>query len=195
MKTTATIMILVFALLCFAGSALAAESLKFSGQPTMFSPGKSTGYFIWQDSDGLHFRSTSDQKHVFSGVIQTNGHFENVFTKLTEKDDYVHVNHARDEVNFTFTTAANEAGIDMSFKGGTYIKFDLSMDGEKVNPFDIFIGSEGWHPVDYKFTLRHKEDHQCDHDDDHTTIIIDGGFWWDWTPHHFHPGLGPAPNP
>lgn len=193
MKNTARMMVIVFILICFSGYALAAQS-KLDGQPTMFNLGESTGYFMWQDKEGLHLRTTSEAKHVFSGVIRTNGKFEDVFGKMAETDDYVHVNRGRDEISFKFTTAGGEAGFDLSLNGGTYIKFDLSMDGEGIDPSNVFIGRDGWHPADYKFTLRNDSDKNSDRND-RTVIIVDGGFWWGWTsphPHrHLHPGPGP----
>lgn len=195
MKYVARMMVIAFVLICLSGYALAAQSPKLDGQPTMFNPGKSTGYFMWQDNEGLHLRTTSETKHVFSGVIRTNGRFENVFGKMTETDDYARVNRNRNEISFTFTTAGGEAGVDLALNGGTYIKFDLAMDGEGADPVSIFIGRDGWHPGDYKFTLRNDGDKNSDNND-RTIIIVDGGFWWGWTfPHHpyRHPGPGPKP--
>lgn len=195
MKNTARIMVIIFVLICLSGYALAAQSSKLGGQPTMFKVGENTGYFMWQDKEGLHLRTTSETRHVFSGVIRTNGRFENVFGKMTEPDDYARVNEERDEINFKFTTAGGEAGLDLSLKGGTYIKFDLSMDGEGADPANIFVGRDGWHPGDYKFTLRNDGAKKSDNKD-RTVIIVDGGFWWGWTfPHHPHRHPGPGPNP
>jgi len=196
MKRTVRFMLVLLALVCFSGYAFAAYSLKLDGRPDEFKPGKSLGYFMWQDKDGLHLRTTtSGTEHVFSGVIRTNGRFEDVFGKMTGKDDYSRVNRGRDEITFTFTTVGGEAGIDLAINGGTYVKFDLSMDGDNADPATIFIGRDGWHPGDYKFTLRHDDDQERDNDD-RTIVIVDEGFWWGWnSPHiHRHPGPGREPD-
>ncbi|VBB06717.1 Hypothetical protein LUCI_1953 [Lucifera butyrica] len=189
----ALIPVLLAILFCFtAGNALAAYSysLKLDGKPAAFNPGQSTGYFIWQDKDGLHLRTTSAGKeHVFSGSIHTDGAFEDILEKTAGPDDFFHISGNRGKIAFQLTTAGEDSGIDLHVDEGTYVTFNLSMDGDKMDPNLIFIGNEGWHPDNCKFTLRHDQD--PDKPKDRTVIILGGDFWW-W---HFHPVYGfPGPH-
>lgn len=191
MKRNFAILWAAVILFCFAGYANAA-SVNFEGRPSQLDAGKSSGYFIWQDKEGLHIRArAAEDQHTFSGEIRTDGAFEGVFGKMNGKDDYVKVDNDRDKIRFQFTTLTEETGIDLYVNRGTYVKFNLSLDGDPMNPGNIFIGSENWHPESYKFTIMHDEDKRTGNDDQ-TVIIIDGGFWWHWGPPH---GPGPGPGP
>lgn len=195
MKSIMKLVLSVLMLICFSGSAFAAYSLKLDGQPDELVPGESLGYFMWQDKDGLHLRTTAPGTvHTFSGVIRTNGRFGDITGKLTGPDDYFRINQDRSEITFTITTEKGEPGLDLSLNGGTYVKFDLSIDGAPADPQAIYIGRQGWHPSSHSFTLSHAGNKETD-SHDRTIIIVDGGFWWGWSfPHsNRHPAPGPYP--
>lgn len=196
MKNTARLMLMVFVLICFSGPALAAHSPNLDGPPAAFIAGETTGYFMWQDKEGLHLRTTtSGANHVFTGVIRTNGKFGDILGKTVGTDDYVRIDRSRSEINFRFNIAGGDAGIDLSVKGGTCITFALSMDGEGVDPANIVIGRDGWQPADSKFTLRNDSDKACDHDD-RAVLIIESGFWWEWAwPQPHRHSTRPMANP
>jgi len=186
-KGVSTVLALLI-VLCFSSFAFAAHLPRLDGKPAAFKAGDSQGYFIWQDKEGLHVRTTTlGKSHVFSGVIRTDGVFEDTFGKTNGQDDYFHVNGDRNKITFQFTTTGGTSGIDMHFKDGTYLTFSLSMDGDEINPNDIFIGEDGWHPESYKFTIRHGR--EFDRHDDGGPIVIIGGPWIDWGP-----GPGPGPH-
>jgi hypothetical protein len=194
MKRVAFPVVVFLAMLCLSGYA-AAYSLDLEGRPAAFEPGRTTGYFIWQDSAGLHLRTTTDgSSRVFSGTIRTDGAFRDTFGKSNGGgDDSFRVSGDRGTITFRFTNLGDEAGIDMHIADGTYVAFDLSMDGYGLNPADIHIGGDGWHPGDRRFTLRPDGDpDRARYVNDRTVIIVRPNFWW----RHRHWGLfwGPPPH-
>ncbi|MBP2643501.1 MAG: hypothetical protein H6Q67_1388 [Firmicutes bacterium] len=189
------LVIVLLVIICFTSYALASYSPRLSGKPEAYHPGSCLGYFIWQDNDGLHLRTASPEtKHVFSGSVRTNGIFEDTFEKSPRDGDSFHVNEGRDKITFQFTNIGDTAGIDLHVTDGTYVTFNLSMDGDPIDPDLIFIGGDGWHPGTHKFTFRHDGDPQ-NYSDDQSIIIIGGPSWWwyDWNP-IFDPGPGPNHN-
>lgn len=194
MKKGMSLILVLLTLLCFTSYAFASDSPNLNGKPDAFDPGHSNGYFIWQDGKGLHLRATTPgPEHVFSGTISTDGTFEDVFGKSQGVDDGFHVNEDRDKITFTVTTAGGSDGIDLHVSDGSYVGFNLSMNGADVNPANIFIGRDGWHPGSHKFTLRHDGDPEK-YRDDRTVIIVDGFYWWDfpgyWGPRWYEHGPG-----
>jgi hypothetical protein len=187
-KKYAVLALVLLIVISFTSTVFASYSTRLDGKPNMFEPGNSTGYFIWQDREGLHIRTTTPgSKHVFSGTIHTDGAFENSFGKSVAADDFFRVNGDCDKVTFQFTNAGDTSGIDLHVYDGTYVTFNLSIDGEPVDPVDIYIGKDGWHPGSHKFTLRHDDDPLAAHSDEssRTVIIIGGPYWWHWD-HGWH---------
>lgn len=186
------ILTLLFLLLCFTNYAFASYSLSLDGRPDAFNPGHSNGYFIWQDKKGLHLRiTTSGTKHVFSGTIHTDGTFEDAFEKSRGADDDFHINNDRDKITFKFTTSGEVDSIDLHVYDGSYVRFNLSMDGDDINPSNIFIGSNGWHPGSHKFTLFHDED-SVKYSTDPTVIIAGDFYWWHFPDYWGPPDWGPG---
>lgn len=174
--------LLVFALLvalCANSYAVASYSPNTEERPITFEPGKIIGYFLWQDKDGLHLRITSAGiPHTFSGTIRTDGRFENVLGKYQGgNEDYFEVSKSQNKITYNFTTAQDEKGLDFQLSYGSYVKFNLSLDGQSIAPERIFIGKDGWHPARYDFTLR-QDGEYLKYADGEKVIIIGGGFWW-----------------
>ncbi len=102
----------------------------------------------------MHLRtSTYGQKHVFSGVIRTDGRFVDVEEKQLEHGDFYRVNNDRDTITFKFTTTGGSDGVDFRVRDGERINFDLFIDGHKINPEEIYLGDRGWHPKHHDFTV------------------------------------------
>lgn len=187
MKRIILLLISILMTLSITCSSFAAYSPKLDGKPEGFKPGNSIGYFIWQDKGELHIRTTtSGDKHVFSGTIHTDGYFEDTFGIMESDDDYLHINEDRDKINFQFTDIGGTTGIDLCLKDGTYMTFNLSMDGNEIDYSKIFIGENGWHPGSNKFTLRHEYDMR------RPEVFIEEDPWSWW---HCGPRSGPAPGP
>lgn len=153
MKKLTMFLVLVFTLLMCSSFAFA-WSPRLEGRPDMFRPGETRGYFIWHNDDGLHLRMTTHGKeHVFSGVIQTNGRFTDVEERNLENGDFYKVGIDKDKIIFRDTTAGGMDGINFKIKGGNYVRFDLFMDGHKIDTREIYVGDHGWHPEHSDFTL------------------------------------------
>ncbi len=187
MKRMTVFVLVLLAVLGFTGYA-AAYSPNLEDRPEAFDPGRSTGFFIWQDRDGLHLRTSTDgSRHVFSGTIRTDGVFRDTFGKSKGGDDFFRVSGDRSKVTFQFTNLGDTAAIDMFIDGGSYVAFNLSLDGAESDPAAIFIGREGWHPGDYKFTLQ-QETEQVRYVPSRTVIIVGHNYWWHRGHHGYYRG-------
>ncbi|MDF2633342.1 MAG: hypothetical protein K0R78_216 [Pelosinus sp.] len=175
--------------LCFNSYTFASYLSNFEERPIAFEPGKSMGYFLWQDKEGMHLRITSTGvTHIFSGTIRTDGRFEDIRYKGDNEQKSSDVSRSQNKITYNFITSEEEKGIDFQLSYGSYVKFDLSLDGESINSEEIFIGKDGWHPTRNRFTLRQDEDYRK-YSDGHIVYIIDGGFWRSG----WHGGHGPRP--
>lgn len=190
-KIIAVILGLLF---CFGSYAFAADSdsSRLDGKPAAFNPGHVNGYFIWQDKDGLHLRTTTPgEKHEFTGTIHTDGAFKNVFESSKETNNSFSLDKDHNTIDFKFATTGGSDGIDLNVHRATYIKFSLSMDNVNVDPANIYIGSKGWHPDNYKFTIS-QDDTLMEMGDTSTVIVIADSPFWGWW--NFPDGpYGPGP--
>lgn len=154
-------------------------SINYDGEPTMLNPNHIRGAFIWHDSDGLHLRTTGidDVPHVFTGTIHTNGYFKNVDDRFFRDKDYYHLID-QDTIEFQFTTDGRTVGIDPDVVNGDYIAVELYMDGRKISPMDVYIGKDGWHPNNYKFTLDRPSYPSYHSEDEHSVVIVHDGWWY-----------------
>ncbi|AJQ28018.1 hypothetical protein [Pelosinus fermentans] len=179
MKRWRLLVLAFLAAFCLNSYVFASYSPNLEERPIAFDPGKSMGYFLWQDKEGLHLRITSTGiPHTFSGTVRTDGRFENVLGKYQGgNEDYFEVNKSQNKIIYNFTTAKDEEGLDFQLSYGSYVKFSLSLDGESIDSEQIFIGKDGWHPARYEFTLRQDGEH-LKYADGEKVVIIGGGFWW-----------------
>ncbi|MBP2650149.1 MAG: hypothetical protein H6Q74_974 [Firmicutes bacterium] len=190
MKKGRIITFILLIIFCFTSYAFAAYSPRLDGKPEQLIDKNTTGYFLWQDRKGLHIRAiATGTPHVFSGSIKTDGDFVDIFSKAPGADDYSNVNNDNDKITFQLTALNQEAGIDLHVNGGTYVTFNLSIDGQDIDPNQIFIGGDSWHPASHKFTFSQRNHHGYP-DDDRTVIFVDPGFWWPFL--WLDPGPGPG---
>jgi hypothetical protein len=180
--------LILMAVFCFIGYVYAAPlSIDFEGKPGLLHPNNIQGCFVWGDEDGIHIRvSTINEKHVFSGTIHSDGRLEDMEEKSLDDDDFSHVKDHNHTINFQFTTSGKAVGIDFYVYQGGYLDFDIYLDGAKINPYQIFVGREGWHPGSNKFTLDY--DQRSDDEDrrEDRTIIITRFHWGWWYGPHWH---------
>jgi hypothetical protein len=110
---------------------------------------------IWHDrNDEFHVRSTSLRKNqVFTGVIQTDGRFNDIDEKQLENGDFVKMDRDRNTISFRFTGRGIDE-VSFKVKKGDTLTFDLNRDGRDIPIKEIFIGNDGWHPRDNRFTLK-----------------------------------------
>lgn len=153
MKKASMFLILVLTLLACSSYAFA-WSPRVEGKPDMFRPGEIKGYFIWHNENGLHiWTTTRGREHVFSGVIRTDGRFIDIKGQRLEHDDFYRVDNDRNRISFRDTTDGGIDGLNFKVANGSHVHFDLYMDGHKIDPQEIYIGNEGWHPEYSDFTL------------------------------------------
>jgi len=153
MKKTLGILLVFLAVICVPATAFMAWGPSYEGEPEMLAPNHISGAFAWHDTSGFHLRTTTTgDEHTFTGIIHTNGHFRGVDDRFFRDKDYYHFRDG-DTVEFQFTTAGRTVGVDFDVDDGDYVAFEISMDGNKLSPLQIFVGRNGWHPGDYKFTL------------------------------------------
>jgi len=81
------------------------------------------------------------------------------FARLFENDrrdsqDRVKLDKERDTIKFRFDNSGCDVdGINFRIIGGNKVKFDLYMDGRRIDSSEIYIGEEGWHPGRSAFTM------------------------------------------
>ncbi|WP_156478704.1 hypothetical protein [Anaerosporomusa subterranea] len=172
MRKITAFLVLAFTLVAFSTSAFA-WGPKIDERPDSFRQGRSQGYFIWRDQNGFHLwtSTTNGQRHVFTGTITTDGdRFEvkavdlensakTPFARMynhnrPNRQDSIKIDHDRDTIKFRFNNSGRDVdGITFRTIGGSKVKFDLYMDGKRIDPSEIFIGEEGWHPGRSVFTM------------------------------------------
>jgi len=156
MKKIATLAAVLMLLVAFSGSVFA-WSPTVQGQPEYYQEGAHhhRGYYIWKDDEGLHVRTTTrGMQHEFSGVIRTDGEFVHIRGARLEQDDFYRVSRDGDRIRFKFETSGGKDGLDFRIREGTYVNFELYMDGQRIDPREIHIGARGFHPHRSVFTLR-----------------------------------------
>ncbi|MDR3561053.1 MAG: hypothetical protein P4N59_06390 [Negativicutes bacterium] len=153
MKKITAMFLLVF-LLVGLNSYAFAWAPKDQGQPDVFRPGDIRGYFIWHDEVGMHlWTSTRGTRHVFSGVIRTNGAFVDAYGKRPEGEPLFQVARGQDTLTFRLETEGGAEGVNFRIDGGSWANFDLFIDGRRIDPDEIFIGDRSFHPRRSDFTL------------------------------------------
>ncbi|HBF38592.1 MAG TPA: hypothetical protein DDW50_14895 [Firmicutes bacterium] len=151
------------------------------GEPTTLLRQHLEGYFIWHDSSGVHLKveAATGTKHIFTGVIETDGRIENLMTKTADTNDYSKLSD-HDTLKFQLTASDQVSAIDFGIFDGQSVRFELSMDGRKIDGNKIYFGRDGWHPNDAIFSIDYDNDHPDHHG--HANIYL-GWPWW--------PGPGP----
>jgi hypothetical protein len=173
MRKITAFLVLAFTLVALSTSAFA-WGPKVDEKPDNFRPGRSQGYFIWRDQTGFHLwtTTTNGERHIFSGTITTdgdrfevrtqnleNGDTRHPFARLLENNrrdsqDRVKLDNERDTIKFRFDNSGRDVdGINFRIIGGNKVKFDLYMDGRRIDTSEIYIGEEGWHPGRSAFTM------------------------------------------
>jgi hypothetical protein len=187
MKKWCTFILVMIMIFCFTNLVFAAWPTNMEGKPYTLLQHHSEGYFIWHDISGMHLRvaTVNGENHVFTGTIETNGRIENIMVKSLDDRDYSRLIH-HDTLVFQLTTAGESFGIDFNLLDSLVIKFELFMDGHKIDPHKIYFGNDGWHPNDATFSIYDSEGSPgTEH------IILDWDWWGPWP----YPDPGPNPGP
>lgn len=137
------------------GSTVFAWPSALAGRPSQLQSGAPLAYYVWTDgSDGIHLSTTTDQfAHVLHAVIRTDGVIQNVDqTRLETGDEYTILDggHVLDVV---FHTDGHIDNVQWNVAGGTFMRFNLNVDGHDVAPDRIFLGADGHHPAMSEFRV------------------------------------------
>lgn len=176
MKKKIMSIFIVMAMFLSISTVFAAWSPDMTGSPAISN--HSHGYFIWRDNSGIHVKMISEENASFSGSIQTDGQFRDVSTRNIEDNGNVQVeNH--NNLKFKAKRVTN-AEMDFNIVDSDSITFELFIDGKKVNPKNIYLGKEEWHPTDNSFSVyrdrEFAEDHTNDRDGDTGTNSLEASF-------------------
>jgi len=119
--------------------------VKLRGQPT-FEPGKTAGYFIWTDKEGLHVRwSINGKPLLFSGKFEFDRPFEKQTRVFEEGGGWVR-NHGGRIVMFSSTLRETQDGFDIAFAGSRKVKVELKIDQNDPAMEQIHLGQSSVHP-------------------------------------------------
>jgi len=122
-----------------------------------FSPGKSFGYFLWHDKGWNLVASGDGKKHVFDGTISCNKSFSITHQDNLEsgQGDYVQQS-APGKLTFHLTVSGDSDGFGFKTTG-SFVSFDLKVDGTRAAASAIVVGSGNKHPKVNPFKVNNKK--------------------------------------
>ncbi len=118
------------------------------GRPD-FVAGAPEGYWIWQDRQGWHLRTTSDVPRRFQGNIETVGGQVSTVRPVGSTDGGVR--REGSNIDFDYRALGGEQGFDWTASSGCN-RFELYIDGE-TRPLRVFLGSVETSPVRVPFAV------------------------------------------
>ena len=149
--------------------------INYTGRPTMFAPGNSLGYFIWQDGERWYLEATTNgNERNFRGVIETDGTFADVRTVSTQSGDRaeqspleklldlvgqnankdsVTMNPDNNQIDLSFRTSGDADGVSFSLRDGAFMKFTLYSDGQVIDASRIYLGRQNRNPAENPFRI------------------------------------------
>ena len=129
-----------------------AWSGRLEGRPEMLHPGGDLGYYIWHDDQGLHLRTTGPgPRHVFRGIVRTDGEVRDVRLVRLEGDDGYEIRDGGHVLDLRFETWDGIDGVDFRVNRGQWLSFALRIDGALAPTNEIFLGEDGVHPAHNPF--------------------------------------------
>lgn len=131
-----------------------APRFAFEGAPPI-GPGTVRGYYVWHDDSGWHVRwTTKGVRHRFSGTLKCKGEFREFVPVSADRRDWISVEGDRRRATFDTITGAGQDGFDFRLTPHTRrVTFELRIDGQKIYPGEIFLGSSMSNPGSNPFTL------------------------------------------
>lgn len=143
------------------------NSADLQGQPAALNPGNVFGYFIWQDQNRWYLQTTTTgAERQFTGTIETEGTISDVTTLQSKRADGAAVTPSSNKIGFAFKTGGANTGVSITFGEGIKLNqpdklsglsflvsdaatlgFTLYVDGQAVDPANIYLGSANRHPV------------------------------------------------
>ncbi len=121
-----------------------------AGRPE-FAPGLSEGYWIWEDRDGWHLRTTSDVRRRFHGAVEPVGGSISAVRAVGAGPEALARGGAGDRVEFSWEGDGGAQGLDWRASSGC-TRFTLYIDGD-TRPFRVFLGGPGETPDHIPFAV------------------------------------------
>jgi Fibronectin type III domain len=123
------------------------------GTPRQLSAGATPGVYIWTDGRTIHMRTYNSASTPvrFSGTVSGQTTLPAVGFYLEKDLDSLSV--GRTTTSFSFLSAYDLDALRFDGRCITKITFRLSLNGQPINPNQIFIGAEGFHPTTSAFVL------------------------------------------
>ena len=138
------------------------------GKPTSMMAGNSFGYYIWQEQNRWYLQTTTTgNERQFSGVIETDRGISDVQSMRSLRSEGDTVDSSNNRINFTFRTGGSGTGISLSLPDGlkfdrpdkvsglsflanegATLNFTLYVDGQSVDPANVYLGNTNRHPYD-----------------------------------------------
>lgn len=124
------------------------------GRPAGFDAGDANGWYVWNDDDGFHIRTTTpaDRAHPFTAVITTDGRFADVSKVRLEGADDIRILDGGHRLVVRFHTWDGVDGVDFKTTGDD-LRFRLEEYGLLVPDGRIFLGHFELHPGNNPFTI------------------------------------------
>ncbi|MCC6178299.1 MAG: hypothetical protein IT305_23595 [Chloroflexi bacterium] len=120
---------------------------RLAGRPEQLEVGGETGYYIWTDGDDVHLSTTNDEQvRFFRAVVRTDGEIQDVDQARLEDGDSYALEDGGRQLEIRFTTANHIDNIRWQVRGGTYMRFDLNVDGHPIRSRNVYLGADGHHP-------------------------------------------------
>ena len=125
------------------------------GRPRQLDSGNPLAYFVWTDeSDTVHLSTTTaETPHYFHAVIRTNGEIENVDQNRLEDADRYEIRDGGHVLVVDFHTNGYIDNIRWDVKGGSFMHFNLDVDGHNIDADRVFLGDDGHHPAQSDFRV------------------------------------------
>ena len=127
---------------------------RMEGSPT----NQPARYYVWHDQDGWHVRSCSRLVNEFQGTIRVSGGTIRKCRPIGldlrgKRPDRWSLSKDRREITFRTFTSTVFDGFDFSVDApDATVEFELLIN-EKKMPRRIFVGRDGAHPSDVKFSF------------------------------------------
>lgn len=152
-RRTLTIATGVVALFLVAAVSAFAWSGDVQGAPTL-NEQSPVGYYIWHNDDGMHLRTHGPgSEHDFVARLHSDGIFYNVDAVRLESADKFSVTDGGHTILLHFHTYNWTDGLDYRVMGGTYVRYNVKLDGQETPTTSIYLGKDGAHPATDPFTL------------------------------------------
>lgn len=128
---------------------------RLAGRPEQFEAGGDSAYYIWTEDNDIHLSTTGPgPERRFRAIIRTDGEIEDVDQLRLEDGDRYEIHDGGHELVVEFHTFGRTDNVRWNIRGGTFMHFDLRVDGHPIHPSNIYLGEQGVHPTAPVFRVR-----------------------------------------